>query len=182
MKIGIVIGSVRDGRNGHTVGEWVAAQAGARTDAEFELIDLKDFELPVFSSATLPAMANRQYEHANVTRWSQAIDACDGFVFVTPEYNHGVPGALKNAVDSLGPEWTGKTVGFVSYGADGGIRAVEQWRQIVANFQILDVRAQVAISLFAEFGEGGFSPAERRTAELTTLLDQLVTLTAKTTA
>ena len=93
-----------------------------------------------------------------------------------------MPGALKNAVDSLGPEWTGKTVGFVSYGADGGIRAVEQWRQIVANFQMVDVRARVAISLFAEFGEGGFQPAERRTAELTALLDQLVASTAKATA
>ena len=79
MKIGIVIGSVRDGRNGQSFGEWVTAQAGARTDAEFVTLDLKEFELPVFSSATLPAMANRQYEHANVTRWSNAVDACDGF-------------------------------------------------------------------------------------------------------
>lgn len=179
MKIGIVIGSIREGRNGKSVGDWVAAQAGARGDADFEVLDLKEFEVPLLTSATLPAMANRQYEHASVTRWSEAVDACDGFVFVTPEYNHGVPGGFKNAVDSLGPEWTGKTVGLVSYGADGGIRAVEQWRQIFANFQMLDVRAQVSISLFAEFGQGGFAPAERRSAELTTLLDQLVALTAK---
>jgi NAD(P)H-dependent FMN reductase len=131
------------------------------------------------AAATLPAMANRQYDSANVTRWGQAIDACDGFVFVTPEYNHGVPGALKNAVDSLGPEWNGKTVGFVSYGADGGIRSVEQWRQIIANFQMLDVRTQVSISVFKEFGADGFAPAERRSTELAALLDQLVTLTGK---
>ncbi len=181
MKIGIVIGSIREGRNGKAIGDWVAAQAAARSDAEFDLIDLKEFELPLMASATLPAMADRKYESANVTRWSRAIDGCDGFVFVTPEYNHGVPGALKNAVDSLGPEWVGKTIGFVSYGADNGIRSVEQWRQIVANFQMLDVRAQVSVSVFAEFGKDGFAPTARRAAELTTLLDQLVALTQQIT-
>ncbi len=179
MKIGIVIGSIRDGRNGKAIGDWVAARAAERTDAEFVTVDLKEFDLPLMASATLPAMADRKYESDNVTRWSRAIDSCDGFVFVTPEYNHGVPGALKNAVDSLGPEWTGKTIGFVSYGADGGIRSVEQWRQIVANFQMLDIRAQVSISVFAEFGTDGFAPSARRPAELSTLLDQLVSLTAK---
>lgn len=181
MKIGIVIGSVREGRNGKGIGDWVVARAAERSDAEFVTIDLKEFDLPLMSSATLPAMADRKYESANVIRWSEAIDGCDGFVFVTPEYNHGVPGALKNAVDSLGPEWTGKTIGFVSYGADGGIRSVEQWRQIAANFQMLDVRAQVSISVFAECGAGGFTPAERRPRELATLLDQLVSLTRRLT-
>lgn len=179
MKIGIVIGSVRKGRNGKSVGDWVAAQAAERPDAEFVLVDLAEFDLPVLTSATLPAMADRHYDSPNAQRWSEAIDACDGFVFVTPEYNHGVPGAFKNAVDTLGPEWTGKPVGFVSYGADGGTRAVEQWRQITANFQMHDVRAQVPISLFAEFGEDGFTPSERRADQLTALFDQLITLTGK---
>lgn len=182
MKIGIIIGSIRAGRNGKAVGDWIAEEVSGRTDADFEVLDLKEFELPVFAAETLPAMANRKYDSANVTRWSEAIDACDGFVFVTPEYNHGVPGGLKNAVDSLGPEWTGKTVGFVSYGADGGVRAVEQWRQIVANFQMLDVRSQVSIALFREFGPDGFAPDDRRGAELDGLLNQLVALTAKVNA
>lgn len=182
MKIGIIIGSIRDGRSGAAVGAWVAENAAQRADAEFEVIDLKSFDVPLLTSATVPAAAKKQYESENVQRWSTAIDACDGFVFVTPEYNHGVPGALKNAVDSLGSEWFGKTVGFVSYGADGGVRAVEQWRQIVANFQMLDVRAQVSLSLFAEFGTDGFTPLDRRTGELKTLLDQLVGLTAKVNA
>ncbi|HEX5144479.1 MAG TPA: NAD(P)H-dependent oxidoreductase [Mycobacterium sp.] len=179
MKIGIIIGSIREGRNGKAVGDWVAANAAGRDDAQFELIDLKEFDLPLMAAATLPAMANRKYDSAAVTRWSQTIDSCDGYVFVTPEYNHGVPGAMKNAVDSLGSEWTGKAVGFVSYGADGGIRSVEQWRQIIANFQMLDVRAQVSISVFAEFGADGFTPAERRAAELHTLLDQVADLAKK---
>ncbi|MUL66339.1 NADPH-dependent FMN reductase [Mycobacterium sp. CBMA 234] len=182
MRIGIVIGSIREGRSGAAVGAWVAERAAQRTDAQFEVIDLKSFDVPLLTSATVPAAAKKQYESDNVRRWSAAIDACDGFVFVTPEYNHGVPGALKNAVDSLGSEWSRKTVGFVSYGADGGVRAVEQWRQIIVNFQMLDVRAQVSLSLFAEFGADGFAPLERRTGELTTLLDQLISLTAKVNA
>ncbi|GAA2408981.1 NADPH-dependent FMN reductase [Mycolicibacterium llatzerense] len=179
MRIGIIVGSIREGRSGAAVGTWVAEQAAGRADAQFELIDLKTFDVPLLTSATVPAAAKKQYESENVQRWSAAIDACDGFIFVTPEYNHGVPGALKNAVDSLGSEWFGKTVGFVSYGADGGVRAVEQWRQIVANFQMLDVRAQVSLSLFTEFGADGFTPLERRAGELAGLLDQLITLTAK---
>lgn len=179
MTIGIIIGSIRDGRNGAAVGEWVAERASQRTDAQFEVIDLLAFDVPLLTAPVPPAAAEKQYDSENVRRWSQAIDACDGFIFVTPEYNHGVPGALKNAVDSLGSEWFGKTVGFVSYGADGGVRAVEQWRQIVANFQMLDVRAQVALSLFQEFSGDGFAPLERREAELTALLDQLVALTSQ---
>ena len=94
-------------------------------------------------------------------------------MFVTPGTTT-VSGALKNAVDSLGPEWTGKTIRFRLLRADGGIRSVEQWRQIVANFMMLDVRAQVSISVFAEFGTDGFRPSARAPArqELSTLLDR----------
>lgn len=179
MKIGIVIGSIREGRNGKAVGDWVAKSAAQRADADFEVLDLKEFDVPLLTSATVPATAQKQYVSPNVTRWSEAVDSCDGFIFVTPEYNHGVPGALKNAVDSLGSEWFQKTIAFVSYGADGGVRAVEHWRQIVANFQMLDVRAQVALSLFQDFGADGFAPLERRDGELGVLFDQLITLTGK---
>ncbi|GAB3562088.1 NADPH-dependent FMN reductase [Amycolatopsis endophytica] len=179
MKIGIVIGSVRSERKGEQVAKWVEAAASERDDARFEVLDLRDFDVPLFTSPVVPAAANRQYDSPNVTRWSQAVDGCDGFVFVTPEYNHGVPGAFKNAVDSLGPEWTGKTVGFVAYGADGGVRAVEQWRQIVANFQMIAVRAQVSLSLFADFDGDSLALQDRRTAELTTLFDQITTLTSR---
>lgn len=177
MTIGIILGSIREGRAGEGVARWVHEQAAGRDGAEFELIDLKTFDVPLLTAPVPPAAAEKNYESENVRRWSQAIDACAGYIFVTPEYNHGVPGAFKNAVDTLGSEWFGKTVGFVSYGADGGIRAVEQWRQIVANFQMLDVRAQVSLSLFGEFGEDGFTPADRRAGELATLLDQLIGLT-----
>lgn len=179
MKVGIVIGSIREGRKGGLVAEWVEQAAAARDDVTVELLDLKEFSIPLLTSATVPAAANRQYDSPEVTRWSQAVDGCDGFVFITPEYNHGLPGAFKNAVDSLGPEWTGKTVAFVSYGADGGVRAVEQWRQIIVNFQMVDVRAQVPLSLFTEFNDQGLAPQKRRDGELATMLDQLVDLTAR---
>ncbi|MBU6529630.1 NADPH-dependent FMN reductase [Streptomyces mayonensis] len=179
MKIGIIIGSVREGRRGKTVADWVQAHVTQRADAEYELLDLKEFGVPPLTSATVPGAANKQYDDPHVTRWSRAVDACDGFVFITPEYNHGVPGSFKNAFDSLGSEWAGKTVGFVSYGADAGVRAVEQWRQIVANFQMLDVRACVALSLFTDFAEDALAPLERRDGELATLFDQLTSLTER---
>jgi NAD(P)H-dependent FMN reductase len=179
MQIGIVIGSIREGRKGELVGRWVERAAADRDGVAVAVLDLKQFRVPLLTSATAPAAANRRYDSAEVTRWSQAVDACDGFVFITPEYNHGVPGPFKNAVDSLGPEWTGKTVAFVSYGADGGVRAVEQWRQIVASFQMVDVRAQASLSLFTEFNDQGLALQQRRDRELATLLDQLIDLTAR---
>lgn len=179
MRIGIIIGSIRDGRLGAGVAEWVADQAAEHNEAEFVLIDLKSFEVPLLTTAVIPATAKRQYESEAVRRWSEAIDGCDAFVFVTPEYNHGVPGGFKNAVDSLADEWHGKAVAFVSYGADGGVRAVEQWRQIVVNFQMVDVRAQLALSLFADFAEGAFVPQDRRVKELGTVINQLIAMAGK---
>jgi NAD(P)H-dependent FMN reductase len=179
MKIGIIIGSIRDGRKGESVASWVADTAKVREDAEFEVIDLKSFDVPLLTSATVPGAANKQYDDAAVRAWSAAIDSCDGFIFVTPEYNHGVPGGLKNAFDSLGEEWADKTVAFVSYGADGGIRSVEHWRTITANFRMADVRSQVALGLFTDFDDSGLSLLDRRDGELDTLLDHLVGLTRK---
>ncbi|WP_149359354.1 NADPH-dependent FMN reductase [Lolliginicoccus suaedae] len=179
MKIGIIIGSIRDDRKGALVGSWVSGAAKARDDADFTVIDLKAFDVPLLTSATVPGAANRQYDSDAVTAWGAAIDECDGFVFVTPEYNHGVPGGFKNAFDSIGPEWTGKTVAFVSYGADGGVRAVEHWRQIIANFHMHDVRTQVALGLFTDFDDSGLALQDRREGELSTLLDHLVSLTER---
>ena len=173
MKIGIILGSIREERSGESVAQWVADRAASREDATYELVDLKSFDVPLLTSATVPGAANKQYEDERVTRWSQAIDSYDGFVFVTPEYNHSVPGGLKNAFDSLGSEWADKAVAFVSYGAEGGVRAVEHWRQIVANFHMYGVRQQISLSLFTEFGPEGVTPVERRNDEITTLFEQL---------
>ena len=179
MKIGIILGSIRQERSGASVAKWVADQAVSREGVDYELIDLKAFDVPLLTSATVPGAANKQYDDERVRNWSTAIDGCDGFVFVTPEYNHGVPGALKNAFDSLGNEWADKAVAFVSYGAEGGVRAVEHWRQIVANFHMYGVRQQISMSLFSEFGPEGVQPAERRADEIATLFDQLEAATRR---
>lgn len=173
MKIGIILGSIREGRAGESVAHWVVEQAAEREGATYELIDLKSFDVPLLTSATVPGAANKQYDDERVTRWSQTIDSYDAFVFVTGEYNHSVPGGFKNAFDSLGEEWADKAVAFVSYGAEGGVRSVEHWRQIVANFRMHGVRQQISLSLFTEFGENGAQPAERRADEIATLFDQL---------
>ncbi|MFX0537934.1 NADPH-dependent FMN reductase [Ornithinimicrobium sp. Y1847] len=170
MQIGIILGSVRDGRVGEEVAQWVAQRAEGRA-ATYELIDLKSFNLPVLTWETVPGAAKKQYEHDPVKEWSRAIDACDGYIFVTPEYNHSVPGAFKNAVDWLGPEWNAKTVGLVSYGAESGVRAVEHWRQIMANFSMMVVRPQVSMSTFLEWEDDAFSPNERRPKELDNLFE-----------
>ncbi|MCL8027490.1 NADPH-dependent FMN reductase [Nocardioides bruguierae] len=182
MRIGVVVGSVRKGRRGESVAAWVADAAKQRDGVEVSIVDLAEFGVPILDAETLPMLAGKAYEDAGTQAWSDAIDECDAYVFVTPEYNHGVPGAFKNAVDSLGPEWVGKTVAFVSYGADGGVRATEQWRQIMVNFQMYDVRGFVALGLFSDFDESGFAPLERRTGELEAMLDQLTSLTEKLAA
>lgn len=182
MKIGIVVGSIRQGAVGPWVGEWVSQLATQRDDAEFELISLADFDVPLCDTPVPPMMLNKEYGDERVTRWSQALEACDAYVFVTAEYNHGVPGAFKNAIDWMGPELTGKAVGFVGYGAEGASRAVEQWRQILANFSMYSVRAQVGLGIFTERDENGIVPNERRAGELTVMLDQLVAAAAKLAA
>lgn len=175
-KIGIITGSTRPGRAGAAVGEWVYEQADRRTDAEFVLVDLDSFDLPLLSEPTVPGAAGGKYEEPRTQKWSAAIAELDGFVFVTPEYNHGVPAALKNALDLLGPEWMHKGIAFVGYGADNGVRAVEQWRTITANVKLHAARAQLALGLFTDWGADGFAPGERRAGELANVLDELVPL------
>ena len=143
------------------------------------LIDLKGFDVPLFTSATHPMMAKKHYDDARVQAWSDAIDACDAFIFVTPEYNHGVPGAFKNAVDSLGSEWVGKPYAVVGYGAVGGVRAIENWRSVLANFSMVDIRNELNINLFTHFADGAFVPNAHQNDEVKALFDALENLTGR---
>jgi len=122
------------GRNGEAVAKWVHEIAKERTDAEFELVDIKDFNLPLLDEPLPPIMG--QYSRPHTKAWAAKIGSFDGYVFVTAEYNHGVPGALKNAIDFLFREWNDKAAGFVSYGGAGGARAVEQLRLVLAEVQM----------------------------------------------
>ena len=148
IKIAIILGSTRPGRNGEAVARWVYEIAKKRIDAEFEFVDIKDFNLPLLDEPIPPSQGQYRTEHTEV--WSAKIDSFDGYVFVTAEYNHGVPGALKNGIDYLYKEWNNKAAGFVGYGSAGGVSAVEQLRLVMAELQVADVRAQVAVSIITE--------------------------------
>lgn len=173
IKLAIIIGSTRPGRNGEAVARWVHDIAKKRKDAEFELVDIKDFNLPLLDEPIPPTMG--KYSQPHTKAWAAKIAAFDAFVFVTPEYNHGISGALKNAIDFLYAEWNNKAAGFVSYGSAGGARAVEQLRLVMAELQIADVRAQVMLSLFTDFENFSvFKPAPHQEKAVTAMLDQVI--------
>jgi NAD(P)H-dependent FMN reductase len=172
-KIGIILGSTRPGRNGEAVAKWAYEIASQRTDAEFELVDLLDYKLPHLDEAMPPSLG--QYTQPHTQAWAAKIASFDGFVMVTPEYNHSTSGALKNAIDFLFAEWNNKAVGFVSYGSVGGARAVEHLRLIAGELMMADVRAQVMLSLATDFENYSvFKPADIHTQLLHTTLDQVV--------
>lgn len=172
-KIGIIIGSTRPGRNGEAVANWVYEISKKRTDAEFELVDIADYNLPLLDEP-YPAMMH-QYTKDHTKTWSAKISELDGFIFVTPEYNHSTSGALKNAIDYLSLEWNNKAAGFVSYGSAGGTRAVEHLRLIAGELQMADVRSQVTLSLFTDFvNMSEFKPAGLHEASVVSLFDQVI--------
>ncbi|MFI7597226.1 NADPH-dependent FMN reductase [Actinoplanes sp. NPDC049681] len=172
-KIGIILGSTRPGRNGEAVAKWVLAQAQQRSDAEFELVDLLDCKLPHLDEAVPPSLG--QYSQPHTREWAAKIASFDGFVMVTPEYNHATSGALKNAIDFLFAEWNNKAVGFVGYGSVGGARAIESLRLIAGELMMADVRAAVTLSLATDFvNYSQFVPGEHQAGALNTVLDQVV--------
>ena len=173
LKIAIIIGSTRPGRVGESVAKWVFELTKKRTEAEFELVDIKDFDLPLLDEPVPPSMGQYSKEHTKT--WAAKIDSFDGYVFVTPEYNHGICGALKNAIDFLFREWNNKAAGFVGYGSAGGARAVEHLRLVMAEVQVATVRNQVALSLFTDFENyTNFKPAKHHEKSLNQMLDQLI--------
>lgn len=176
IKLGIIIGSTRPGRKAEGVARWVLEAAGERSDAELELVDIADYGLPLLDEATPPSLG--KYEKPHTKRWAGVIAGYDGFVFVTPEYNHGTSGALKNAIDFLYAEWNNKAAGFVSYGSAGGARAVEQLRLSMGELQVADVRQQVMFSLFTDFEKTKLKPSAQHEKDLKTMLDQLVAWSA----
>ena len=174
LRVAIITGSTRPGRNNLAVASWVYREAKKRKDAEFELVDIVDYDLPLLDEPMPPMLG--QYAHAHSRIWSEKIKSFDAYVFVTPDYNHGTSGALKNAIDYLGREWHNKAAGFVSYGGHGnGVRAVEHLRLVMAELMVATVRAQVALSLFSDFeGFRTFKPGAQRESEIQTMLEQVI--------
>jgi NAD(P)H-dependent FMN reductase len=175
LRVGIILGSTRPGRRGEQVAKWVLDTATqVRDDAEFELVDLADFDLPLLDEP-MPASSGL-YEKAHTRAWSEKIATFDAFVFVTPEYNHVPSAALINAIDFLHREWNDKAAAIVSYGASAsGLRAVEVLRLMLSESHIAHVRQNVAFSLMTDFENFSvLTPGPQHEKHLDTLLDQLV--------
>lgn len=178
LKIGIITGSTRPGRLSLVVAEWVHSMAESYSAAVvFDVVDIATYDLPLLDEPFAPILGNYQNDHTN--RWSSKVARYDGFIFVTPEYNHSIPSALKNAIDYLYKEWNNKAAGFVSYGAAGGERAVEHLRTILSEVQIAHVRAQVALSLYLDFEhvqpfKSKINPRASKVDSINQMLEQLL--------
>ncbi|MEJ9231466.1 NAD(P)H-dependent oxidoreductase [Peribacillus butanolivorans] len=167
LNIGIILGSTRQGRVSPQVGEWVKGIADKRGDANYEIVDIADFNLPfVFTTAG---------DEPGLKAWSEKLTNLDGFVLIVAEYNHSITGALKNALDSARDEWNNKAAGIVSYGSTGGARAAEHLRGILGELLIADVRVHPTLSLFTDFENGSvFKPAEHHPKNVNAMLDQVI--------
>lgn len=172
--ISVIVGSTRQGRFSEKPAQWIHRHLEERGVAA-PLLDLRDFPLPFFDQPVPPAMPGRPpYENEIVQRWTTAIAASDGFVFVTPEYNFGPSAVLKNAIDWVYPEWNRKAAAFVSYGGAGGARSVQQLRETAIELQLAPVRSSVhipAATLWAHF-QGG--DVDAGLAELDTVAGTLI--------
>ncbi len=155
--IQVILGSIRAGRVGEKVAQWFMETMSGRTDAQFQLVDLRDYPLPLFADAVPPSQREGKHADPAVQKWLDTVAAADGYVWITPEYNHSFSSALKNALDYPYKEWNGKPVGFVSYGGvAAGSRATEHLRQVAAELRMYDVRDQVLIpAVWAAFDAAG---------------------------
>jgi NAD(P)H-dependent FMN reductase len=166
LNIGIILGSTRQGRVSPQVGEWVKGIADKRGDANYEIVDIADFNLP-FLWVT-------DGQEPGIKAWSEKLVSLDGFVFIVQEYNHSIAGSLKNALDWARDEWYNKAAGIVSYGSTGGARAAEHLRGICAELKMADVRTHPTLSLFTDFENGtDFKPQELHLENVNAMLDDV---------
>ena len=183
IRIAIVVGSTRPGRRTEVAARWVADVAArhpsvAAGQAKFETVDLAEQGLPLLDEG-VPALFG-EYANEHTRLWAETVAGYDGFVFVTPEYNHSVPAALKNAIDFLHEEWHHKAAGFVGHGVHGGAHAVAHLREVMGEVMIADVRTYVALSAFNDFAlegptdPGVISPGDHQEPTLMEMLDEIL--------
>ncbi len=147
IKMKIIIGSTRQNRFGDKPANWIYEEIKKKTNIFAEVLDLRDYPMPFFDEPMVPSMLKENYSSEQVRKWSAKIKEGDAFIIVTPEYNHGYTAVLKNAIDSIFPEWNNKPVGFVSYGSSGGARSIEQLRQVVIELSMIPIRMSLNIPL-----------------------------------
>ena len=143
--IQVILASVRRGRFGEKPAAWLMDRLSARSDLDAELIDLREYPLPIFDQPAAPARTLRDYPDQEIARWGRTIDRADGYIVITPEYNHGYPASLKNALDYVFPELNRKPIAFVGYGSVGGARAIEQLRLVAVEFEMAPLRHAIHI-------------------------------------
>lgn len=170
----VILGSIREGRFGDKPANWIVEKAKAK-GLDVELLDLKDYPMPMFADPQVPAAVKGNYPDETVKRWAEKIGEADGFIMTVAEYNHGYTPVLKNAIDHIYGEWLKKPVAFVGYGTVGGARAIQQLRQVVNWVQMVSVPAAVTISEFWNYidEKGNFKP-EHFEKSADTMLDQLI--------
>jgi NAD(P)H-dependent FMN reductase len=179
ITISVIVGSTRDGRFSERPARWILQHLQKREGIEPRLLDLREFPMPFFEQPLSPAMPGRPpYEHDVVKRWTAAIGASDGFIFVTPEYNYGAPAVLKNAIDWVYPEWNREAAAFVSRGSAMGARSVQQLWESAIEIQRAPIRSSVDIpvaTLWAHFQGGdvdkGLAELEKQAQ---TMIDDLL--------
>ena len=175
MKIGIISGSVLEGNNASAVAKWVLDFATKRADegVEYELVHLSDFELPLMGAKIAPEL--QEQAGAAMKAWSEKMASFDGYIFITPEYNHALGGALKNALDYLRPEVANKAAAMVGYGSLGGARAHENLRVILGELSVASVRTTTNFSLISDFENMSvFQPNEYHAANANGMIDDLL--------
>ncbi|WP_339273936.1 NADPH-dependent FMN reductase [Paenibacillus sp. FSL W8-0426] len=165
LNIGIILGSTREGRVSPQVGAWVKEIADKRGDANYEIVDISDYQLPFLGTT--------DGSEPGIAAWNQKLNELDGFVFIVQEYNHSITGALKNALDFAREAWNNKAAGIVSYGSTGGARAAEHLRGIMGELLIADVRVHPTLSLFTDFENGAFKPQALHLDNVNAMLDQV---------
>jgi NAD(P)H-dependent FMN reductase len=170
LKILTILGSTREGRFGETVAKWFNGIADAREDFQNVPVDLRDIDLPFLSA---PGTKPEDYD---IERWRELVGGADGFVVITPEYNHSIPAVLKNAIDHLNKEWNNKPIAVLSYGAGaGGSRAAEHLRQIAIELQMAPIREGIHIVMARlNFDEQGQPKDDAMAGRVDTMLAQLV--------
>ena len=167
LNIGIIIGSTREGRVSPQVAEWVKGIADSRGDANYEIVDIADYQLPFLGTT--------DGSESGIAAWNEKLFGLDGFVFIAQEYNHSISGALKNAIDFAREAWNNKAAGIVSYGSTGGARAAEHLRGIMGELMIADVRVHPTLSLFTDFENyTTFKPADLHLTNVNAMLDQVI--------
>lgn len=173
--IKIILGTTRPQRFGIQPAEWITELAKAHPKATFELVDLKALNLPFLDEPMPPVMGNYQHDHTK--EWAKSLDATDGFIFVTGEYNHGIPAPLKNAIDFAAKEWNYKPAAFVGYGAEaGGARAIEHLRAVLGWLRVYDLSDNLIIANYwgglDEKGKYLFTPEQETQAHK--LIDNVI--------